>query len=411
MVYTKIGVKIIYGALKKFKHEIGIVMPRNISVLMVSTFPPDKDGIASYTFRLENALRKENISVKIAANGRDWKRNSLTYIFSIIRKSLKSTTNIVHFQLSYFLFGNEYYTSFFPLLSLSLKLLDKKVVITLHDVVQKSTLKDSFLKNHTRPGFLSFKRLALEYYTRISCLIADKVIVHSQIAQNVLAQDYHVPQKKIQIIPHGIDQVIIAASGDQFRKKFPTNKNHQVVSYFGLVRKGKGLEDLVRAWKKLKNVNAILLIIGGKHPINHNDNFYENLISLVKELGLESSIRFCGYVPDEFLPAYLSESDVFVLPYNEWGDVIASSGALSIVAPYLKPIIATDVPAFLHMKKLGAALIVKRGDPDGLASAIMEVLTDVQKRNLLVTELFKWLPESSWLVVARKTAALYRAIL
>ena len=135
-----------------------------------------------------------------------------------------------------------------------------------------------------------------------------------------------------------------------------------------------------------------------------NDNCYENLINLVKELGLESSIQFSGYVPDELLPDYLAKSDAFVLPYNEWGDVIASSGALSVVAPYLKPIIATDVPAFLHLKKLGAALIVKRGDPDGLASAIMKVLTDVRTRNSLVTKLNKWLPESSWSIVARKTA-------
>ena len=91
-------------------------MPTKPSVLMVSTFPPDRDGIASYTARLESALRRENIEVKIAANGRDWKRNSPTYIFSIIRNAIKSKTEIVHIQLSYFMFGNEYYTGLFPLL-------------------------------------------------------------------------------------------------------------------------------------------------------------------------------------------------------------------------------------------------------------------------------------------------------
>jgi glycosyltransferase involved in cell wall biosynthesis len=385
-------------------------MPTKPLVLMVSTFPPDRDGIASYTARLESALIKENIEVKIAANGRDWKRNSPSYIFCIIRSAIKSKTNIVHIQLSYFMFGNEYNTGLFPLLALGLKVLDKKVVLTFHDIVQKSNLKDNFLKNHTKPIFLSFKRRALEFYTRINCLIADKVIVHSQIAQNALTRDYHVPQRKIQVIPHGIDQVNLAAKEEQFRTKLLANKDQRIVSYFGLVRKGKGLEDLVMAWKKVENVNAKLLIIGGKHPSN-NDKCYENLINLIKELGLESSIQFSGYVPDQLLPVYLSNSDAFVLPYNEWGEVVASSGALSIVAPYLKPIIATDVPAFNQLKKLGAALIVTRGDPDALASAILEVLTDVQIRNSLVTELSKWLPESSWSIVARKTVILYRGLL
>ena len=377
---------------------------------MVSTYPPDRDGIASYTARLENALKVENITIRITANGRDWKRNSSTYIFSIIRNAITSKACIVHIQLSYFMFGNEYYSGLFPLLLMSLKLLGKRVVITLHDIVQKSTVNDDFLKNHTTSRFLGFKRWALYYYTRIVCSMADKVIIHSEIAQNVLNQDYAVPQEKIQVIPHGINQVSLIGNENRCRHKSSMDNDRKIVTYFGLVRHGKGLEDLVKAWKKVRNANAQLLIIGGKHPVLV-DNCYENLVKLTKELQLESSIRFCGHVPDEVLHPYLAKSDVFVFPYNEWGDVIASSGALSIVAPYLKPIIATDVPAFVQLKNLGAAVIVKKGDIDSIASAIMEVLTNTQTRNTLVSKLSNWLPDLSWLNVAEKTVALYRDLL
>jgi glycosyltransferase involved in cell wall biosynthesis len=383
--------------------------PSKFSVLMVSTYPPDRDGIASYTARLEKALRKENVTVRIAANGRDWKRNSPTYIFSIMRKAIVSRTGIVHVQLSYFTFGNEYYTGLFPLLSVGLKLLGKKVVITVHDIVQQSRVKDSFLKNHTGTRFLNCKRWALNYFTRIVCSAADKIIVHSEIAQKVLTDDYAVSGKKIHIIPHGIDQVIVPAKKRLFENGVHANQNQRIVSYFGLVKHGKGLEDLLEAWKKVKDVNAQLLIIGGKHP-TMKDNYYENLTNLVKDWGLDSSIHFCGYVPNETLPAYLNQSEAFVLPYNEWGDVIASSGALSVVAPYLKPIVATDVPAFQHLKDKGAAMIVKKGDVDGLAAAITEVLTDIPKRNSLKAHLCKWLPESSWTVVAKRTTTLYREV-
>jgi glycosyltransferase involved in cell wall biosynthesis len=373
---------------------------------MVSTYPPDRDGIASYTARLENALRRENVAIKVAANGRDWKKNSPAYIFSIIRKAVTSRALIVHIQLSYSTFGNEYYTGLFPLLSLTLKLLGKRVVVTFHDIVQKSNVNDDLLKNRTSTRFLKFKKWALSNFTRIVCSTADKVIVHSEAAQNVLNRDYAISKKIIQVIPHGIDQVTCLADEDWIENEPLTNKDRHIVSYFGLVKQGKGLEDLLMAWKKVRSVNAQLLIIGGKHP-TINDNYYENLTSLVKDLGLDSSIRFCGYVPDEILPTYLGQSEAFVLPYNEWGDVIASSGALSIVAPYLKPIVATDVPAFQHLKKLGAAVIVKKGDVDGLAAAIQNVLTDIPTRHSLKTHLYKWLPESSWSVVARRTATLY----
>ena len=109
-----------------------------------------------------------------------------------------------------------------------------------------------------------------------------------------------------------------------------------------------------------------------------------------------------------FFLVILKKSDAFVLPYNEWGDVIASSGALSVVAPYLKPIIVTDVSAFQHLKKQKAVLVVKKGDIDGLASAIINALTDTGTRNLLEANLKKWLPESSWLVVGKMTSKLYK---
>lgn len=387
------------------KHENKAQIPSEISVLMVSTYPPNRDGIASYTFRLENALRKENLIIKVAASGRDWKKNSLKYIFSILRLAITSNTNIVHFQLSYFTFGNEYYTGLFPFLSVSLKVIGKKTVITFHDIVQRSQVKDTFLKNHTSSRFLSYKRLALNYYTKIVCSISDRIIVHSEIARKILTQDYVVPQKKITVIPHGIDQVSVST----IKKQLLQSQDRRIVTYFGLVKHGKGLEDLILAWKKVRGLNAQLLIIGDKHPAQ-KDNYYENLTKFVRESGLNTSIRFCGYVPEDILPKYFIESDAFVLPYNEWGDVIASSGALSVVAPYLKPIIVTDVPAFEHLKKHKAALIVKKGDIDGLASAIIKALTDVGTRNSLVDNLNQWLPEASWSVVGKRTAKLYEEI-
>jgi len=381
------------------------------TVLMVSTYPPDTDGIASYTARLKNALQKQSILIRIAANGSDWKRNSPFYIYNIMQKAMKSKTDIVHVQLSYFTFGNEYYTGFFPLLVISLKLWGKKVVVTLHDVVPKSNLTRDFLKRYTSPRFLIFKRLAFIGWTNITCSIADRVIVHSDVAKKVLIRDYGIPQRKIHVIPHGIDQASSSLIKNCLKTNSLKDEDDPIISYFGLVRHGKGLEDLIKSWQIVsKRVNAQLWIIGGKHP-HLQDNCYEECLNLVRKLGLESSVRFFGYVPSEELPAYFIMTDVFVFPYKEWGDVIASSGALSVVAPYLKPIIATDVPAFADLKSKRAALIVKRGDINGLASAIIKVLTDAQVSDSLIDNLGKWLLELSWSNVAKKTAALYRRLL
>jgi glycosyltransferase involved in cell wall biosynthesis len=375
-----------------------------ISVFMVSTFPPDRDGIASYTARLKKTLDNRKISVNVLANGKDWRRNSLTYIFSIIKKTSPPCNPIVHFQLSYFTFGNEYYTGLFPLTQLGLKLFHKKTVITLHDIVQKPRGKNEFIGSLCSDNFLAIKQRALEYFTKIVCLIADRIIVHSEIAQNVLIRDYRVDPKKISVIPHGIDQHAAKNPNKEFILRKP------IVSYFGFVRKGKGLEDLVMAWKKIKCLDAQLQIIGGRHP-HIKDKYYENLVNLVEAQNLQDSISFCGYIPTDELPNYLSISDAFVFPYNEWGDIIASSGALSIVSPYLKPIIATDVPAFQGLKNFGAAKIVKKGDIQELASMITEVLTNEKTNKALENSMCKWLPLYSWSAVAEKTEEVYRDLL
>jgi glycosyltransferase involved in cell wall biosynthesis len=110
------------------------------------------------------------------------------------------------------------------------------------------------------------------------------------------------------------------------------------------------------------------------------------------------------------LPIYFEKSDAFVFPYNEWGNVIASSGALSMVAPYSKPIIATDVPAFASLKNLRVAIIVKKGDVEGLACAIVEALNDNETKNVIESNMRKWLSQSSWENVAKTTAKLYETL-
>lgn len=400
---TNVNEKIIHNSNKKMK---------KLEILMVSTYPPDIDGIAAYTARLENAL-KEKISIKIAAKGRDWKSNSLYYVFDIIKKTIKTRVGVIHFQLSYFLFGNEYYGSIFPVLLLLIKLLRKKVVITFHDLLRSNVITNNFLKKYTTKRLLFFKKIAFINYTKIVCLIADKIIVHDEIGKNTLIHDYSIPEKKIQIIPHGIDQKPIFSKVQQslLGKNFPKNKKSFIVTYFGLVKYGKGLEDLIKAWKLVRNVNAQLLIIGGKPPTNLNDDCLEKLTELVNELQLQESISFCGYIPDDELPIYFEASDVFVFPYNEWGDVIASSGALSVVAPYLKPIIATNVPAFHSLKKQGTAIIVERGNIEELAKAIQSVLKNKELGCMVSDKLCKWISDHDWLKIADKTSKLYGDLL
>jgi glycosyltransferase involved in cell wall biosynthesis len=70
-----------------------------------------------------------------------------------------------------------------------------------------------------------------------------------------------------------------------------------------------GIDHLLHAMKDVtKNGKEVNLLVGGEGPLK------DELESLAKQLGLETSVRFEGYIPDERLPAYFQAADFFIIP-------------------------------------------------------------------------------------------------
>ncbi len=70
-----------------------------------------------------------------------------------------------------------------------------------------------------------------------------------------------------------------------------------------------GIDHLLHAVRDVtKNGREVELIIGGEGPLK------TELEGLAKRLGLETLVRFEGYIPDERLPTYYQAADFFVLP-------------------------------------------------------------------------------------------------
>lgn len=70
-----------------------------------------------------------------------------------------------------------------------------------------------------------------------------------------------------------------------------------------------GLENLIVAMKQVvKQIPEVLLLIGGKGYLE------DSLHAMVRELNLESNIKFLGFIPDEKLPKYYQAANLFILP-------------------------------------------------------------------------------------------------
>lgn len=124
-----------------------------------------------------------------------------------------------------------------------------------------------------------------------------------------------------------------------FKKK---NDSKIILLFFGIIRGYKRLDWLIKAVKSV-NANNLKVVIAGYASAEDQQN-------ILKLIGNDQSFEtHFGFVKNEEIPQYFSNSDFLVLPYES----ATQSGPSLIAINYGLPIIASDVPAFKYLIKEG----------------------------------------------------------
>lgn len=152
-------------------------------------------------------------------------------------------------------------------------------------------------------------------------------------------------------------------------KEFLKVNDEKVILFFGLIRKYKGLDILLKALQLLKDKLRVKLIIAGE--------FYENeekYISLIDELGLKENVKLCNeFIPTAEVKYYFSASDAVVLPYRD----ATQSGIVQVANNFLKPVIATNVGALPEVVENNVTgYLVQKENPQELASAVLKFYSE-----------------------------------
>jgi glycosyltransferase involved in cell wall biosynthesis len=407
------------------KHRYG----PNPTVALVSKFPPSIGGEAEYFYSLATSISKISPAVAVAnydtkaklleSSGklrifRVWRLNSLSYPLRILRTCLSLKPRLIHANHEYMLYGRPAYGALFPLLLLLLRLTRTPIILTMHSVVPRGSLKTDFFRRYGWERLASIWGLCFMIWTRLTLRLSNHVIVHSQASKTLLCLEYGCRSTKISVIGHGV--ATFPFTNQNLAKELLKFGDRPIVLQFGFLHEKKGTENLLRSLGIVvkKYPNALLVVVGGPHISYRNDpvsfrEFVSRLRSLVKENGLENNVLIrTEYVPDELAPIYFASADIVALPYIEH---FGASGVLARAMAMGKAVVATRVNPFSETIDDGVTgILVKRNDETELANAIDEILSDSKLRETLGRNLKDSSNKLSWQNVAIQHLELYSQV-
>jgi glycosyltransferase involved in cell wall biosynthesis len=263
-----------------------------------------------------------------------------------------------------------------------------RVVLTVHDVLPHDTGQQHF-----------------EAYQRLYPLF-DALICHTEAAKTQLVDDFGIAPDKIWVIPHGPLNGMAERSKEDARRQLGLGHEVPVALFFGRIRPYKGLQFLVRSWKRVsESVPDARLIIAGSGTDEHIAPIEEAIRQCELEGEIDSRFYF---VPDEELDQLIQAADILVFPYRR----ITQSGALLKGLGAGKPVVSTRVGGLEEVIEDGkTGLLVNYGDEQALARQIVRLFEDPSLRSQLggaaqhVME-----TKYSWEAIAERTLQCYSAV-
>jgi D-inositol-3-phosphate glycosyltransferase len=210
-----------------------------------------------------------------------------------------------------------------------LKLLGKRLAFTAHNV-------DDHARDGRRGTWLHRVSLSFLYRT------VDRIFVHTREMKDELVADFAVEDRKVQVVPFGINDVIPIAlvSRAEARRELALRPDQKVLLFFGNIAPYKGIEDLVRALAMLRREDArFTLIVAGRVKDRSCEAYWAEMENLIAALGLTADIRKeVRYVPDREVGMLFRAADVSILPYRR----VYQSGVVALSYAQGVPVIASD---------------------------------------------------------------------
>ncbi len=209
----------------------------------------------------------------------------------------------------------------------------------------------------------------LDRIERFTLPKADKIISVTSRMKDVLQSDYGIAGDKIVVIQNGANTDLFKPiDALEARAELNLEPDSSYICYVGSFSRYQGIEYLIESAPFILSEcpGAKFLIVG-------EGTMKEELLSLVKKMGLVDKFVFAGKVSYEKVPIFINASDVCVAPKKPLPCGYSPLKLYEYMACG-KPVVATRTDGFEILEEHNAGLLIDPENPRELADAITKVL-------------------------------------
>ena len=384
---------------KKYKEYKGV------NSIFISSFVPRKCGIATYTSDLTSAMdlisplcEPRIVALNKPEDGIEYPPKVVFEInqddFNSYKKAAgyinRSRAEVVVLEHEFGLYGGK----FGEYINELVKLIKKPLIITTH------TIPDDPGK-----GYGAALKNVIDF--------ADSIIVMMPESISKLANKYNYPKENIDLIPHGVPDILMGPVEEYKEKK--GLQDRIILGNINLLSEVKGLEYIIESLEFIKKQfpSVLYLIIGQTHPIvlkTEGEKYRNFLKEKIKKLGLEENVKFINkYMSLDELVRWLKAIDIYITPYLDPQQ--SASGALAYAIGAGKACISTSYMYAKEILENERGIIIPFRNSRAIASAVIDLCKNPEKKLRIEKEALKFGKLMAWPNVALQHFQLFSRIL
>ena len=204
--------------------------------------------------------------------------------------------------------------------------------------------------------------------------LAERIVVQSAVARDRLLAAHDVDPEQVEVIQHGAPANIFPGQSRRPAGRRPT------ILTWGLIGPGKGIEFAIEALAELRDLDPLprYLVLGETHPniVRQSGEAYrESLQALAVARGVDDIVEFDGrYRRTAEVLAEIRAAEVVLLPYLSRDQVV--SGVLVEAIASGRPVVSTAFPHAVELLAEGSGIVVPHENAAAMAAALRVLLTD-----------------------------------